>query len=413
MSLDRQNVTEAEMAMARLCPEINARRAWANLAIRCIAVAKSIANESWAITLFPYGIRLNVGQVAVLELWSGLAVVYCVAPLALIPSEQIYPQSDWRAYRAVSSSTERWKVATDLLRSLPGEIVDGNLALVRMAASAKRATPFRRSHSPGILAHLESLASEAGVVEEMESSDILVTESPSETSRDSTPSFTHAEVCPLVAGLILRAAKQSEAFVTHDALVSMVLDDKRGAEIVSRARIKSSWPDDRSAASNMVAWFSQQISVGRSEWADFFVRERIEGAWAYRLAAAATPGKIPDADFSAIEGEPRMFLHLRRERDRSLVAAKHASARNSLGQLVCEVCGFVAELAYPGICGGLCEIHHRRALSELVEPTETRLDDLAVLCPNCHRAIHQTEPMLTVEEFRRRLCETRGILGGA
>lgn len=232
------------------------------------------------------------------------------------------------------------------------------------------------------------------------------------SSRDTTPSFTHAEVFPLIAGLILRATKQSDAFVTHAALVSMVLDDSRGAELVVRARAKASWSSDKDAASNMVAWFSQQISVGRSEWADFFVRERVEGAWAYRPAAVATPGKIPDADFSAMEGEPRIFLHLRRERDTSLVAAKRASARNSSGQLECEVCGFVAELAYPGLSAGLCEVHHRRPLSELAGSTETRLDDLAVLCPNCHRAIHQTRPMMTVEEFRQRMRQRGAARGG-
>jgi hypothetical protein len=164
MSLDRQNATTAAATMARLCPDLGARRAWAGLAIRCIAVAKSIASESWAVTLFPYGIRLNVGQVAVLELWSDVAVLYCVAPVALAPSEEIYPQPDWRGYRAVSSPTERWKVAAAVLPSLPGQLVDGNLTLVRLAATAKGGTPFRRSHSPGIVAHLEWLASEGDVI---------------------------------------------------------------------------------------------------------------------------------------------------------------------------------------------------------------------------------------------------------
>jgi hypothetical protein len=216
-------------------------------------------------------------------------------------------------------------------------------------------------------------------------------------------SFTHAEVFPLIARLILQVAKDRPgAFVTHEALVSRIVEDDTGGKVVARARARSSWSDDRSAASNMVAWFSQQISVGRSEWVEFFERERLDGAWAYRPVASATPGTIPDFELSALEGEPRMFFHLRRERDAGLVKMKRAAARNSAGQLECEVCGFVAQLAYPGLAE-MCEVHHRTPLGQVAQAVDTRLVDLAILCPNCHRAIHQTNPMMTVEEFRARV----------
>ena len=29
-----------------------------------------------------------------------------------------------------------------------------------------------------------------------------------------------------------------------------------------------------------------------------------------------------------------------------------------------------------------------------------RLDDLAIVCSNCHRMIHRTKPMMSVEGFR-------------
>jgi hypothetical protein len=78
-------------------------------------------------------------------------------------------------------------------------------------------------------------------------------------------SFTHDEAFPLIAQLIMTAAKVApERFILHDAIVDLVLADSRGADIVARARSRSAWADDREAASNMVAWFSQQISVGRS-----------------------------------------------------------------------------------------------------------------------------------------------------
>lgn len=35
-------------------------------------------------------------------------------------------------------------------------------------------------------------------------------------------------------------------------------------------------------AHNMVAWFSQRISVGESDWKERFDRIKIDGKWAYR-----------------------------------------------------------------------------------------------------------------------------------
>jgi hypothetical protein len=223
----------------------------------------------------------------------------------------------------------------------------------------------------------------------------------------SEPSFTYDEAFPLIARLIILAAKAEPGrFIPHDAIVDLILADGRGAEIVAHARSRSSWTDDRDVASNMVAWFSQQISVGRSEWLQFFERDRLEGAWAYRPTSTADIGPAPD--IAVIEGEPRMLFHIRREREPRIAAAKRAAARNQGGELECEACGFVAQHAYSGFAGDVAEVHHRRALGDATGPVETKLDDLAVLCANCHRAIHQTRPLVSVEEFRERFLGARG-----
>jgi 5-methylcytosine-specific restriction protein A len=56
------------------------------------------------------------------------------------------------------------------------------------------------------------------------------------------------------------------------------------------------------------------------------------------------------------------------------------------------------------------ECHHRVPLHVTGQVT-TRLEDLALICSNCHRMIHRTRPWLTVEELgqlvitqRRRLA---------
>jgi 5-methylcytosine-specific restriction protein A len=59
------------------------------------------------------------------------------------------------------------------------------------------------------------------------------------------------------------------------------------------------------------------------------------------------------------------------------------------------------------LTGDVCEVHHRRPLAEASGPVTTRIEDLAILCANCHRAIHQTRPLLSVEDFRDRFVPTR------
>ncbi len=221
--------------------------------------------------------------------------------------------------------------------------------------------------------------------------------------------FKHAEFFPVVARLILQATRANPTeFVPHESLVDYVLADPVAAAMVRLARTKSSWPDDRTAASNMVAWFSQKITVGRSPWAQVFERERTGANWAYRPVAAATATSITDEEIAFLEGEPRMFFHLRRERDPRLVQAKRAAAIAIHGRLRCEVCGFVAEEVFPGWSDGpICEVHHRMPLSEAEGAVTTGLDDLAILCPSCHRAIHRTRPLLSVDAFRKRFRERR------
>lgn len=114
----------------------------------------------------------------------------------------------------------------------------------------------------------------------------------------------------------------------------------------------------------------------------------------------------PDGELTFMEGDPRLVFHVRRERDPALVEAKREAVHAATGRLQCEACGFTTEAVYPRLDGEVCEIHHRLPLAEASEAVETRLMDLAVLCANCHRAIHRTTPLMSVEEFRSRFFST-------
>jgi hypothetical protein len=122
-------------------------------------------------------------------------------------------------------------------------------------------------------------------------------------------------------------------------------------------------------------------------------------------------GAAADEDVAATEGDRNLAVHLRRERSRSLAEAKRRSARQEHGNLRCEACG-LSETGLPVELGEACfEVHHRVPLALLASVHQTRLDDLAILCANCHRMIHRSLPMASVEAFREMRDGTGSLPG--
>lgn len=116
-------------------------------------------------------------------------------------------------------------------------------------------------------------------------------------------------------------------------------------------------------------------------------------------------------DMGASEGKKRLITHIRRERSRDLIIAKRREIRAIRGCLICEACG-KSERDLPICIGEACfEVHHKIPFSLLVEQAYTRLADVSLLCANCHRMIHRSEPMKTVDELRTELNSLSASLG--
>ncbi len=69
------------------------------------------------------------------------------------------------------------------------------------------------------------------------------------------------------------------------------------------------------------------------------------------------------------------------------------------GELTCEACGFDFEKAYGSLGKGYIECHHLIPLSNFDSKKETKMEDLALLCSNCHRMIHKDLGLCTIESF--------------
>jgi 5-methylcytosine-specific restriction protein A len=126
---------------------------------------------------------------------------------------------------------------------------------------------------------------------------------------------------------------------------------------------------------------------------------------AIKVCTAKPESEIPTDDEEAMEGRILTRVHRFRERNQAMVQKRKKQRVEECGSLTCEACGFDFAAIYGERGTGFAECHHKVPLSESGE-TKTRVEDLAVLCANCHRMIHVRKPMITVDELRVILAES-------
>jgi hypothetical protein len=101
-------------------------------------------------------------------------------------------------------------------------------------------------------------------------------------------SWEHADVFPVIARLIEDRFAVKGDFVTHDEISASLVADSEGATIISQALESGESHTPAWLAHNMVAWFSQRISVGESDWIGRFDRIKLDNKWAYKPKADAS-----------------------------------------------------------------------------------------------------------------------------
>ncbi|MBB5066158.1 HNH endonuclease [Granulicella mallensis] len=116
----------------------------------------------------------------------------------------------------------------------------------------------------------------------------------------------------------------------------------------------------------------------------------------------------PDTDdiTEAPEGRVLTRLHRVRERNAKLAKRKKDHVFKKTGALRCEACQFDFVARYGQDARNCIECHHIMPLSQLPEHTKTTLDDLALVCANCHRVIHKRKQWLTIAELRKLLQQS-------
>ena len=111
----------------------------------------------------------------------------------------------------------------------------------------------------------------------------------------------------------------------------------------------------------------------------------------------------------AIEGGASYKIHKKIERNKKIIECKKEEFIKQHGKLFCEICGFSFEDIYgAALKRSSIECHHINPLAEN-GIKETRLSDLILLCPNCHRVLHQHNPCLDVEKLIASMKSTSKI----
>lgn len=121
---------------------------------------------------------------------------------------------------------------------------------------------------------------------------------------------------------------------------------------------------------------------------------------------------LPETDLEepvGKEGRILVRLHAYKERDRTFAKrVRDHYRRQHGGQLHCEACSMVSEGVY-GPNGERCmEAHHKIPIEELQPDSVTPVQEMAMVCANCHRVIHSAKPCLTIDQVKGLLAAYAG-----
>ena len=109
---------------------------------------------------------------------------------------------------------------------------------------------------------------------------------------------------------------------------------------------------------------------------------------------------------SVSEGQQKLSLHLKRERNSQIVKqAKERFKMRNNGRLFCEICKFDFSERYGEIGEGFIEAHHKKPISKMQPGDVTRIEDFILVCSNCHSMLHIGNECIAHEELKARLKE--------
>ncbi len=410
---DKEN---AKAVFETLLPNEPSRRLCLEFLASSIRTAHKTASDRWGITLYRNLVLMNCGRIEVLQVLPNLMhVIITTDDLPRFPPKttvEIYSGDGGGYYTSVRSSVAVEFPDGEAEFILP-KLKKSHTSLIQQAARSRLVLGRKKAHSSGVIEfledrlnqrlpqptyfdpqHEEKYLSYLGQWDE-------VAEFYDKLDPDAHDLFQRWRREHWDNGYFINC-KSSSHLILHRASCQ----HPGGAEWVSSEG--GSLTKFRKACSTnpreLQRWAKQtsdtSLELCKDCKPDFGDLASVE------LDSDGLDELLPEFEQSLLsisEGRKKFVTHLRRERKLEIIRAKKEQVLKEVGRLKCEVCGFDFKEKYGKLGEGFSEAHHKMPLSAVEAETETSLDDLAILCSNCHRMIHKTNPMESVEQFRRQL----------
>ncbi|MDR2204994.1 MAG: HNH endonuclease [Flavobacteriaceae bacterium] len=134
----------------------------------------------------------------------------------------------------------------------------------------------------------------------------------------------------------------------------------------------------------------------------FYTVEGIgKGIWGLRnYDPDIEPIDLTEDDLGFPEGKKLLREHIQRERNPKLVKEAKRKFKEKHGKLFCEICEFCFNQKYGKIGEDFIEAHHTKPISDLQPGEKTKIDELVMVCSNCHRMLHRKRPWLHKDELK-------------
>lgn len=131
---------------------------------------------------------------------------------------------------------------------------------------------------------------------------------------------------------------------------------------------------------------------------DVFLADSTEDV-SEQLFETITSPTTPD---EYLEGEELLVTHRSHERNAGVVNASKALFKaNHQGRLFCEVCGFDFKEKYGERGADFIEAHHAKPIAARNKNEPTKVEDIVLLCSNCHSIIHRKQPWLSILQLKQ------------
>ncbi|MDY4789589.1 MAG: HNH endonuclease [Bacteroidales bacterium] len=101
------------------------------------------------------------------------------------------------------------------------------------------------------------------------------------------------------------------------------------------------------------------------------------------------------------EGKIIERKHIARERNSVLIENAKQIFKKKCGKLFCQICGFDFETKYGELGKDYIEAHHTIPISEMEKGHKTTIDEIVLVCSNCHKMLHRKRPLLNADEIKK------------